>query len=85
MNSVLPVNLFVSSIFFSESALRVFLIFSIKSGDDIGQKVPQTEFFKNISNSLKLGKSGKNEIFRVFSKTAQRTFLIFYQNVDLNT
>ena len=77
MNSVLPVNLFVSSIFFSESALRVFLIFSIKSGGDIGQKVTQTEFFKNISNSLKLGKSGKNEIFQSFLKNGSKDFSHF--------
>ena len=77
MNSVLPVNLFVSSIFFSESALRVFLIFSIKSGGDIGQKVTKTEFFKNISNSLKLGKSGKNEIFQSFLKKGSKDFSHF--------
>ena len=39
MNSVLSVSPFVSGIFFSESALRIFLIFSMNLGDNMGQKM----------------------------------------------
>ena len=70
MNSVLSVSLFVSSIFFSESALKTFLIFCINLGDNMGLKRTFTKFFK---------------YFGIFPKTTQRIFLIFCQNVELNS
>ena len=39
MNSVLPVGPFVSSIFFSKPALKVFLIFCIILVDNMGLKM----------------------------------------------
>ena len=42
MNSVFSVRTFVSSIFFSESALRIFLIFCINLGDNMALKVTLT-------------------------------------------
>ena len=42
MNSVFSVRPFVSSIFFSESALRIFLIFCINLGDNMALKVTLT-------------------------------------------
>ena len=70
MNSVLPVSPFVSSIFFSESALKTFLMFCINLGDNMGQKRTLTKFFK---------------YFGIFPKTTLRIFLIFCQNVELNS
>ena len=48
MNSVLPVSPFVSSIFFSESALRILVIFCINLGGNMGLKILNKMFKKNL-------------------------------------
>ena len=74
MSSLLFVSLFISSIFFSESVLRVFLIFCMKLGENMGQKNDLTRFSKKISNFLKW----QMRFFGILSKTAVRIFLIFW-------
>ena len=59
MNSVFYVSPFVSSIFFSEFALKIFLIFYINLADNTGLKMTQTECFKKISFFLKSGEKGQ--------------------------
>ena len=48
MNSVLSVIPFVSSIFFSKSALRLFVIFCINLGGNMGLNILNKMFQKNL-------------------------------------
>ena len=73
-SSLLFVRLFISSIFFSESVVRVFLIFYMKLGENMGPKNDLTRFSKKISNFLKW----QMRFFGILSKTAVKIFLIFW-------
>ena len=74
MSSLLFVRLFISSIFFSESVVRVFLIFYMKLGENMGPKNDLTRFSKKISNLLKW----QMRFFGILSNTAVKIFLIFW-------
>ena len=53
------VSPFVSSIFFSESVLRIFFIFGINLGDNMELKMTYTECLKKTPIFLKSGKGGQ--------------------------
>ena len=77
MNSVLFVSRFLSSICFSEYALKIFLIFCMNSVDKMGKKMTYTGFFKNISIFLKPGNAFKCEVSQNFLKN----FTIYFSHM----
>ena len=77
---------FVSSIFFSKSALKIFLIFLHKFRGQYGTNNNLNKIFQKILNFPKIRKKWSSmRFFGIFSKTALRIFLIFCQNVKLNS
>ena len=71
MNSVLSVSPFVSSIFFLESALKIFLIFCINLGGPYGTKNDLNRIFPKNLNFPKIGIKWLNmSFFLIFSKAA---------------
>ena len=71
----------VGNAVFSETALRIFLIFYMKLGDYKGRKVTELDFWKKILiwrySQKGLQISPKSETLIFFSKTAQTIFLVF--------
>ena len=78
----------VGNTVFSETALRVFLIFCMKLGDYKGRKVKKPDFSKKFlmwrysRKSLQI--SPKSDTFIFLSKTAPTTFLVFGLKSVLN-
>ena len=79
----------VGNAVFSETALRIFLIFCMKLGDDKGRNVTEPDFWKKIliwrrysQKSLQI--SPKSDTLIFFSKTAKRIFLVFGLKFVLN-
>ena len=65
---------------FSDTALRIFLIFCMKLGDYKGRKVTQPDFWKKFlfgDIRKKVSKLAQNQTLIFFSKTAQTSFLGF--------
>ena len=73
---------------FSETALRIFLIFCMKLGDYKGRKLTEPDFRKNFfiwrysRKSLQI--SSKSDTLIFFSKTALTTSLVFGLELVLN-
>ena len=71
----------VGNAVFSETALRIFLIFCMKLGDYIGRKKIEPDFWKKLMiwrysrKGLQIGPKSDTLIF--FSKTAETIFLVF--------
>ena len=71
----------VANAVFSETALRIFLIFCMKLGDYKGRKVTEPDFWKKFliwrysRKSLQISPKSYTSIF--FSKTALTIFLVF--------
>ena len=76
MNSVLSVSPFVRSIFFLRMHSTVFPNF-LHLGDNMGQTMTYTEFFKKHLDLLKIRKWSQMRFFGISSKMALRIFLIF--------
>ena len=78
----------VGNAVFSETALRIFLIFCMKLGDYKGRKVTEPDFWKKFliwrysRKSLQI--SPKSDTFIFLSKTALTTFLVFGLKSVLN-
>ena len=82
-------NWLVGNAVFSETAVRIFLIFCIKLGDYKGRKVTEPDFWKKfliwryLQKRLQISPKSDTLIFgwlvgnAVFSETALRIFLIF--------
>ena len=85
--SVVDNNWLVGDAVFSVTALRIFLVFCMKSGDYKGRKVTAV-FLKKILDFRYLWKSlqisPKSDTLIIFSKTAQTTFLVFGLKLVLN-
>ena len=71
------IGLLVGNAVFSETALRVFLIFCLKLGEYKGGKVTEPDFLKEFS------KLAQNQTL-FFSKTALTIFLVFGLKLVLN-
>ena len=72
---------------FSETALRIFLIFCMKLGDYKGRKVTEPNFWKNLIwrySQKGLQISPKSDTLIFFSKTAVTVFLVFGLKLVLN-
>ena len=78
----------VGSAVFSETALRIFLIFCMKLGDYKGRKVTEPDFWKKFLiwrySRKGLQISPKSDTFIFFSKTALTIFLGFGLKLVLN-
>ena len=78
----------VGNAVFSETALKIFLIFCIKLGDYKVRKVTEPDFWKNFliwrysRNGLQI--SPKADTLTFFSKAALTIFLVFGQKLVLN-
>ena len=78
----------VGNTVFSETALRIFLIFCMKLGDYKGRKVTEPDFWKKIliwrysREGLQISPKSGTLIF--FSKTGLTTFLVFGLKLVLN-
>ena len=81
-------NWLVGNAVFSETALRIFLIFCMKLVDYKGRKVTGLDFWKTFliwrywRKSLQI--SSKSDTLIFFSKTALTTFLVFGLELVLN-
>ena len=78
----------VANTVFSKTALRIYLIFYIKSGDYKGRKVTERDFWKKFL-SLKYSRKDlqltpKSDSLIFFSKTALTIFLVFRLKLILN-
>ena len=82
------VDWLVGNAVFSETALRIFLIFNTKLGDYKGRKVTAPDFWKKflIWRYLRKGLqiSPKSDTLTFFSKTALTIFLVFGLKLVLN-
>ena len=82
------VDWLVGNAVFSETALRIFLIFCMKLGDYKGRKVTEPDFWKNFSiwrySRTVLQISPKSDTLIFFSKTAVTMFLVFGLKLILN-
>ena len=78
----------VGNAVFSETAVRIFFIFSMKLGKYKGRKVTESDFWKNFLiwrySRRRLQISPKSDIFIFFSKTALTIFLAFGLKLVLN-
>ena len=78
----------VGNAVFSETALKIFLIFCMKLGDYKGRKATQPDFWKKflISRYSRKGLqiSPKSDTLIFFSKTALTIFLVFGLKLVLN-
>ena len=78
----------VGNAVFSETAVRIFLIFCMKLGDYKGRKVTEPDFWKKFLiwrySRKGLQISPKSDTLIFFSKTAQTIFLVFGLNLVLN-
>ena len=78
----------VGNAVFSETALRIFLIFCMKLGDYKGRKVTEPDFWKKFLiwrySRKGLQISPKSDTFIFFSKTALTIFLVFGLKLVLN-
>ena len=78
----------VGNAVFSETALRIFLIFCMKLGDYKGRKVTEPDFWKKFLiwrySRKGLQISPKSDTFIFFSKTALMIFLVFGVKLVLN-
>ena len=78
----------VGNAVFSETALRIFLIFCVKLGDYKGRKVTEPNFWKKFliwrysQKSLQI--SPKSDALIFFSKTAPTIILVFGPKLVLN-
>ena len=75
----------VGNAVFSETALRIFLIFCMKLGDYKGRKVTELDFWKKFLiwrySRKGLQVSPKSDTLIFFSKTALTMFLVFGQKI----
>ena len=70
---------------FSETALRIFLVFCMKLGDHKGRKITQLDFWRKVLIWRKgLQISPKSDTLIFFSKTAVTVFLVFGLKLVLN-
>ena len=78
----------VGNAVFSETALRIFLIFYMKLGDYKGRKVTEPDFWKKFLiwrySRKGLQISPKSDTLIFFSKTALTIFLVFGLKLVLN-
>ena len=76
----------VGNAVFSETALRIFLIFCMKLGDYKGRKVTEPDFWKKflIWRYSRKGLQISPDTSIFFSKTALTIFLVFGLNLVLN-
>ena len=78
----------VSNAVFSETVLRIFLIFCMKLEDYKGRKVTEPDFWKKFLiwrySRKGLQISPKSDTLICFSKTAQTIFLVFGLKLVLN-
>ena len=78
----------VGNAVFSETALRIFLIFCMKLGDYKGRKVTEPDFWKKFLiwrySRKGLQISPKSDTLIFFSKTAVTIFLVFRLKLVLN-
>ena len=78
----------VGNAVFSETALRIFLIFCMKLGDYKGRKVTEPDFWKKFLiwrySRKGLQISPKSDTLIFFSKTALTIFLVFGLKLVLN-
>ena len=77
----------VGNAVFSETALRIFLIFCMKLGDYKGRKVTEPDFWKNSwfgDIRKKVSKLAQNQTLIFFTKTALTIFLVFGLKLVLN-
>ena len=78
----------VGNAVFSETALRIFLIFCMKLGDYKGRKVTEPDFWKKFLiwrySQKGLQISPKSDTLIFFSKTALTIFLVFGLKLVLN-
>ena len=78
----------VGNVVFSETTLRIFLIFWIKLGDYKGRKVTEPDFWKKFLiwrySPKGLQISPKSDTLIFFSKTALMIFLVFGLKLALN-
>ena len=90
IRSVLLVKIgwLVGNAVFSETALRIFLIFCIKLGDYKGRKVTEPDFWKKFLirkySQKGLQISPKSDTLIFFSKTTLTVFLVFGLKLVLN-
>ena len=81
-------NWLVGNAVFSETALRIFLIFCMKLGDYKGRKVTEPDFWKKFLiwrySRKGLQISPKSDTLIFFSKTALTIFLVFGLKLVLN-
>ena len=86
--SVVGNNWLVVNEIFSETALRIFLIFCMKLGDYKGRKVTEPDFWKKFLiwrySRKGLQISPKSDTLIFFSKTALTIFLVFGLKLVLN-
>ena len=82
------VDWLVGNAVFSETALRIFLIFCMKLGDYKGRKVTEPDFWKKFLiwrySRKGLQISPKSDTLIFFSKTAWTDFLVFCLKLVLN-
>ena len=82
------VSWLVGNAVFSETALKIFLIFCMKLGDYKGRKVTEPDFWKKFLiwrySRKGLQISPKSDTFIFFSKTALMIFLVFGLKLVLN-
>ena len=83
------VSWLIGNTVFSETALRIFLIFCMKLGDYKGRKVTEPDFWKKFLiwrySRKGLQISPKSDTLIFFSKTALTIFLVFGLKLVLNT
>ena len=85
---LLAIGWLVGNAVFSETALRIFLIFCMKLGDYKGRKVTEPDFWKKFLiwrySRKGLQISPKSDTLIFFSKTALTIFLVFGLKLVLN-